>query len=207
MRLASFHAFELIFMMKENNSMLVYFQKLCKTLNETPWNFSVRTNHLIQMFSWSKIQRENILLPRIRKYGFFVLPRSSDISASSEPFPARIRVSGSPENPWSTVRAKSRRVNRSAARACKSEAATSISNESLLQAKGGATPWISRLILSPSSRGFVFPDRADALNRRPGSNLLRHAGLSGRIWIWASSAAGGAQRHLWISCHRLALFD
>ena len=162
---------------------------------------------VIQMFSWSKIQRENILLPRIRKYGFFVLPRSSDISASSEPFPARIRVSGSPENPWSTVRAKSRRVNRSAARACKSEAATSISNESLLQATGGATPWISRLILSPSSRGFVFPDRADALNRRPGSNLLRHAGLSGRIWIWASSAAGGAQRHLWISCHRLALFD
>ena len=142
-----------------------------------------------------------------QKIWIFVLPRSSDISASSEPFPARIRVSGSPENPWSTVRAKSRRVNRSAARACKSEAATSISNESLLQATGGATPWISRLILSPSSRGFVFPDRADALNRRPGSNLLRHAGLSGRIWIWASSAAGGAQRHLWISCHRLALFD
>ena len=57
-----------------------------------------------------------------------------------------------------------------------------------------------------NSRGLVFPDRLDTLDRRPGPKSLRRAGLSGRFWIWVSSAAGGAHLFLWISWHQLALF-
>ena len=57
-----------------------------------------------------------------------------------------------------------------------------------------------------SPRGLVFHDRLDTLDRRPGPKSLRRAGLSGRFWIWVSSAAGGAHRFLCISWHRLTLF-
>ena len=62
-------------MMRENNSMLVQFQKLCKTLN---WNslifFVLTTRWRVTWFrwtfeSWSKDQPEKILLPWIWKYG------------------------------------------------------------------------------------------------------------------------------------------
>ena len=55
-------------MMKENNSMLVHFQKLCKTLNWNPWIVfcTDELNSLDRLFS--KNQPENILLPWIIKY-------------------------------------------------------------------------------------------------------------------------------------------
>ena len=66
--------------------------------------------------------------------------------------------------------------------------------------------WISWpiMILTLSSRGFVFPDSTDTLDQLPGPKSL---GPSGQFLIWISSAAAGVQRLLWpwISWHRPAL--
>ena len=40
---------------------------------------------------------------------------------------------------------------------------------------------VSRLILTLSSLGFVFPDRLDTLDRRSGPKSLRRAGLTGQF--------------------------
>ena len=52
---------------------------------------------------------------------------------------------------------------------------------SMLQKERPIESRISWLILTLSSRGFLFPDRADTLDRRPGPKLLRRAGLSCRF--------------------------
>ena len=60
--------FELIIMMKENNSMLIHFQQLCKTLNRKFLNCS-----LYWRMAWFRLGRciknrpENILIPWIKK--------------------------------------------------------------------------------------------------------------------------------------------
>ena len=54
----------------------------------------------------------------------------------------------------------------------------SISNESLLHALGGVTPWIADILAKPDPfltrfpELQVFPDRQDTLDRRPGPKVL-----------------------------------
>ena len=145
-----------------------------------------------------------IVLPWIKKYGctdfyvFFCLAalifwHRQKISPRRFVFPDRINTLDRQPRPKSLRRSSLR-------------SRFPMRPSSMLQEEWPLASRISRLILTLSSRGLVFPDRLNTLDRRPGPKLLRRAGLRGRFWIWVSSAAGGAHWFLCISWHRLALF-
>ena len=153
---------------------------------------------------WSKNQPENIVLPWIRKYGcsdFYVLfclaalifQHRQNFSPRGFLFPDRTDTLDRRPGPKS-LRHLSLRSRFPVRPSC------------MLQEERPLASRISRLILTLSSRGFVFPDRLNTLDRRPRPKSLSRAGRSCRFWIWVSSAAGGAHRFLCISWHRLTLF-
>ena len=129
------------------------------------------------MGSWSKNQLEHILLPWIRKYectDFYVL-----FCLAALIF--RHRKNFSPRGLMflDSLNTIDRWPGSKSLRSSSSRSRFPVRPSSMLQERPLESR-ISRLILTLSSRWFVFPDRSDTLDRRPGSKLLRRS--SRRRW-------------------------
>ena len=153
-------------------------QKLCKAFNWNSLNFRIRPS--------SMLQEERTLESRISQLILTLFSRGLV-------FPDRLSTLDRRPRPKSPSRASLR-------------SRFPMRTSFMLQEERPLESRVSRLILTLSSRGFVFPDRADTLDRRPGPKSLRRAGRSCRFWICVSSAAGGAHWFLCTPWHRLALF-
>ena len=89
------------------------FKNCAILLTETPWIFFCADDSIIHGLDGLLKQESTrqycaTLNQKIWMHWFLcvILPCSTDISASAEVFPARIRVSGPPRHPWSTASAK-----------------------------------------------------------------------------------------------------
>ena len=131
------------------------------------------------MGSWSKDQPENILLPWIRKYGctdvYVLFCLAALIFRHQQNFSPREFVF---QDRLNTL---DRRPGPRSFRHAGLRSWFPMRASFMLQVERPLKSRISRLIPTLSSRGFVFPDSTDTLDRRKGPESLRRAGLSGRF--------------------------
>ena len=134
----------LIIMMTENHSMLVHFQRLCRTLNWNSLKFSLywKIHSLDGLLKQGSARKYFATWnQKIWMHWFLcvLLPCIADFSASAELFPSQIRVSWPPEYTWSTARAE-----KTATQAWEVDFQKDPRN-----ASGGATPCIAAILANP----------------------------------------------------------